>query len=110
MAKLFCFGLADREYDLAGVVIGLGNDTRIHVLDNTHDIVHLWIGERILHQFLHLTGFNSGMRNGISRCLTIGYDKTTGPQVHTPIVAHHHDEDIREFIGIDLSEDGFTGC
>ena len=52
--QLFCLAFADAKHDVAGVVIGLTDDARIHFLDNAHDVVHLRIGKRILDDFLYL--------------------------------------------------------
>lgn len=108
LAELVGFGLADAETELAGIVEGLAEDAGLHVLNNAHDVVHLWIGERKDYLLLHLTGLDGGMGNGVDGCLAVGNDESAGAEVYAAIVAHDDDEYVGELVGIDLSEDGLA--
>ena len=37
-------------------------------------------------------------------------DEPAGAQLHPTEVADHQDEDVRQLVGVDLSEDGFASC
>ena len=88
----------------------MADDTRIHVLDDAHHIVHLRIGKGILHDFLYLTRLDSSVVDGISSSLAIGYDESAGAKVDTTILTYHDDEDVRQFVAVNLSEDGLACC
>ena len=105
---MFGFRFTDAQFDFAGVVIGLRNDAGLHLLDDSHHIIHQRVGERVGDDFLHLAGFYLRVGDGISSGFTVGDNQTGCTEIHTTIVAHHDDEDIREFVAVDLSEDGFT--
>ena len=110
VSQLFCFGFADAETDFTGVVVSLADDAWLHLLDDSHHLVHQRVGERVGDDFLYLARFNLCVGNGVGSGLAIGDDKSAGAQIHAPVVAHHDDEDIGEFVGVDLSEYGLAGC
>ena len=49
------------------------------------------------------------MGNGIGSSFTVGYNQATRAEIHTAIIAHHDNENVGEFIGIDLSENRLSG-
>ena len=107
---MFDFRLTDGECDGTGVVELLVYNARAQFLHHPHDPVHHHIREIIfydlLHQFLHLLGLGNGY---LSRS-TISHNQSTRSQVDPAIVPDHHDEDIGQFIGIDLTEYRLSGC
>ena len=107
-SEFVCQRLTNGQFDGAGIVELLFHDTRIHLLHDTHHLVHHRIREMILHNLLHLSGDDLRMINGISgRCL-ISHNQSAGTQVHTPVITHNDNQDIRKLIRVDLSQDGFS--
>ena len=68
LLELVGLGTTDGKGYLAGVVEGLGDNAGLEVLDNTHDIVHHYIGEGVGDLLFYQTLFLNGIVEGKGGC------------------------------------------
>ena len=54
--------------------------------------------------------FYLGMRDSICGCGAVSHDKPRRTELYSSEIAHDTDEDIRQIVAVDLSEDGLAGC
>ena len=96
--------MAYSEPYLTTVVKILFDDAGLHVLHDFHHLIHHHIGKIKGDDRLHKTLLHRTMVEGIGGRLTIGHDESAGAEIHAAVVAHHHQEHVGEFAGVDLPQ------
>ena len=88
----------------------LVHDTWLHLFHDTHHTIHHRISKLIGDMLFDQPFFYLGMRDSICGCGAVSHDKPRRTELYSSEIAHDTDEDIRQIVAVDLSEDGLAGC
>ena len=108
--QLLSLTLPNGKRDGAIVIEMLVDDTRLHLLYNTHHTIHHRISELISDLLFNQPLLNDSMCDSISRCSAISHDKTTCTKVYASVVTDDTDKNVRQIVAVDLSKDRLTCC
>lgn len=91
----------------AVAIEGLREDGGGFLLHDTHDLVHQRIfkgdGDLLINRLLD----DGGGSDGFCGCGLVGLDEPAGAKFDSAEIADNKDEDVGQFVAVDLSEDGF---